>query len=164
VKRLVLPVIPATSPTLAEMMRACRLRAGISRSAGTAAYVLGNPRAWLGTAYHEVLEEIATMGLSEDPEAAAERIWSRAIAAQHQRSLAHPLDRRFGSPETWPGYHLARASSLLRARELVLVGGAGLGTSTEPGASGEIRERQFTAFEGKLLGKPDVIRPQEVVD
>jgi len=73
------------------------------------------------------------------------------------------LDRRFGSPETWPGYHLARASALLRARELAAAGGKGRG-ATETGDAATIRERQFLAFGGKLVGKPDVIRQHEVVD
>jgi len=161
--RLALPVISATSPTLAETMRACRLRAGLSRATGSGGYVLGNPKAWLGTAYHEVLEKIAGVEAIADVEGAAERLWDGAVAAQHQRSSAHPLDRRFGLPQTWPGYHLARASALLRARELVTAGKTGSG-ATGSGDTGAIRERQFVAFGGKLVGKPDVIRQQEVVD
>jgi hypothetical protein len=144
-------------------MRACLLRAGISRSPGSSAYVLGNPKAWLGTAYHEVLEKIAAVEPSGDLGATAERLWDEAIAAQHQRSLARPSDRRFGRPETWPGYHLARASALLRARELVAAAGTGF-NATVPGDTGTIRERQFAAFGGKLVGKPDVIRQEEIVD
>ena len=162
-KRLAVPTISATSPTLAETMRACRLRAGLSRATGSGGYVLGNPKAWLGTAYHEVLEKIAGVELIADVEAAATRLWDAAVAAQHRRGSTHPLDRRFGSPETWPGYHLARASALLRAQELVAGGKPGSGT-TGTGDAGTIRERQFVAFGGKLVGKPDVIRQQEVVD
>jgi hypothetical protein len=163
VNRLALPIIQATSPTLAETMRGCPLRAGISRSAGSSTYVLGNPKAWLGTAYHEVLEKIAAAKSNDDLGATAERLWDAAIAAQYQRSLAHPLDRRFGRPETWPGYHLARASALLRARELVAAGETG-SNATGSGDAGTIRERQFVAFGGKLVGKPDVIRQEEIVD
>jgi hypothetical protein len=148
---------------MAETMRACRLRAGISRAKGSAAYVLGNPKAWLGTAYHEVLEKIARVGSPIDVELMAEQLWDGVLTAQHQRNSTHPLDRRFGSPETWPGYHLARASVLLRARELVAAAGTRFSAS---GASdsGAIRERQFVAFGGRLVGKPDVIRQQEIVD
>jgi hypothetical protein len=56
VSPLKLPQIRATSPTLAETMRACFLRAGLSRATASSKFVLGNPKAWLGTAYHEVLE------------------------------------------------------------------------------------------------------------
>ena len=58
---LELPEIRATSPTLAETMRACLLRAGLSKASGSSNFVLGNPKAWLGTAYHEVLEKIVEM-------------------------------------------------------------------------------------------------------
>jgi len=164
VNRVVLPVITATSPSLAETMRACPLRAGISRGARSSGYVLGNPKAWLGTAYHEVLEKIASAVSGDgDVDAAANQLWNDAIATQYQRTLAHPLDRRFGSPETWPGYHLVRASALLRAREQIATGGPGFGASET--VEGEtIRERQFAAFGGKLVGKPDVIRRPEVID
>jgi hypothetical protein len=39
--------LESTSPALAEVMRQCPLRAGLSRAAGVDAYVLGNPKAWL---------------------------------------------------------------------------------------------------------------------
>lgn len=66
--------IRATSPTLAEVMRSCLLRAGLSRAVGASALALGNPRAWLGTAYHEVLEKIPEVDL-------------------RAQSLEHALDR-----------------------------------------------------------------------
>jgi hypothetical protein len=57
--KLELPLIAATSPTLAEAMRSCSLRAVLSRTPGSGKYVLGNPKGWLGSAYHQVLENIA---------------------------------------------------------------------------------------------------------
>jgi len=167
VSPLELPQIRATSPTLAEAMRACLLRAGLSRASGGANFVLGNPKAWLGTAYHEVLEKIVEIDLGQESlEAAVERLWNQAIAAQQQRADGHLLDHRFGSPAAWPGYHVARASVLLRAGEFSAgpavapitkhVSGAGL--------AGTIREQKLTAFGGRLIGRPDVIRADEVVD
>jgi PD-(D/E)XK nuclease superfamily len=151
------------SPSLAETMRICQLRAGLSRSAGCESYVLGNPKAWLGTAYHEVLEKVASAGTNDDINAAADRLWHGAVAAQYQRSLAHPLDRRFGSPERWPGYHLIRASVLLRARELTAADRTRFGANASA-HDGTFRERRFAALGGKLVGKPDVIRQQEIID
>ena len=165
---LELPRIRATSPTLAETMRACFLRAGLSRATASSKFVLGNPKAWLGTAYHEGLEKIVEVDLGQEPlDATVERLWSQAIATLQQRADVHPLDRRFGLPTAWPGYHVARASVVLRAEGLSAgpppaiapnarqVSGAGLSGS---------REQEFTACDGKLLGRPDVIRADEVVD
>lgn len=167
---LELPQIRATSPSLAETMRSCLLRAGLSKASGSANVVLGNPKAWLGTAYHAVLEKIAELDVGQDSiEDVTDRLWNEAIEAQERRAAAHVLDHRFGSAAAWPGYHVARASVLIRVRELVgdrphtgprpvmrNVGGV------EPAP--EIREQEFTSFGGRLLGRPDVIRADEVVD
>lgn len=151
---------------MAETMRACLLRAGLSKASGSSNFVLGNPKAWLGTAYHDVLEKIVEIDLGQQSlEDAVEYLWGQAIAAQQQRSASHVLDRRFGSPASWPGYHVARASVLLRAQELV----AGPAPTQPPitkmapgaGPAGTIREQEFTAFGGRLLGRPDVIRADE---
>jgi hypothetical protein len=131
--------------------------------------VLGNPKAWLGTAYHEVLEKIAETNLGEEPiEVAVDRLWNQAIAAQQNRAGAHVLDRRFGPPTAWPSYHVARASVLLRAQEIA----SGFMPPGQPvtkqvaatGASGTIREQELHAFSGRLIGRPDVIRTEEVID
>lgn len=167
---LEIPHLRATSATLAETMRWCQLRAGLSRASGSAAYILGNPKGWLGTAYHEVLERIPRSDITtQSLEAAVGRLWDEAIVKQHQRARTHPLDQRFGPPPSWPGYYLARASVLLRARDLaahqetVEVGSPGL-VGNLHGTIREIREEEFSAFGGKLVGRPDVIRGGEVVD
>ena len=164
---LELPDIRATSPTFAETMRACMLRAGLSKANGSADFVLGNPKAWLGSAYHEVLEKIVGVDTAQETlEAAVERLWNQAIAAQEHRAQLHSLNRRFDAPTTWPGYYLARASVLVRAEELV-DGWAPRRVSSKTealSASTAIREEEFTAFGGKLIGRPDVIRAEEVVD
>lgn len=160
--------IRATSPTLAETMRACLLRAGLSKAIGSSNFVLGNPKAWLGTAYHEVLEKILDIDLDgEIVESAVDRLWAQAIAVQYQRSAGHTLDRRFGLPERWPGYYVAQASVVLRARELVA--GITIPLTTVNALAGNasgciIRERTFTAFNGRLVGRPDVIHGREVID
>jgi len=150
-------------------MRACFLRAGLSRATGSSKFVLGNPKAWLGTAYHEVLEKIVEVDLGQETlDAAVERRWKQAIATLQQRADVHPLDRRFDSPTAWPGYYVARASVVLRAEGLsagpppATASNAKQGSGT--GLSTSIREQEFTACDGKLLGRPDVIRADEVVD
>jgi len=81
----------------------------------------------------------------------------------------HPLDRRFGSPTTWPGYHVARASVRLRAQELVAGTVAAAVATPGPGVASAgvpttIREQEFAAYGGRLVGRPDVVRANEVVD
>lgn len=167
--RVELAQIRATSPTLAEAMRACSLRAGLSRASGSSRFVLGNPKAWLGTAYHEVLEKIVAGELGQETlDVAIERLWNQAITTQQQRADGHALNRRFGPPMTWPGFHVVRASVVLRAQDLSpepasatvpaakRASGAGLG--------GSRREQEFTAFDGKLVGRPDVVQAGEIID
>jgi hypothetical protein len=132
--------------------------------------VLGNPKAWLGTAYHEVLDRIGNTGFSGDScDSVAERMWDEAISAQYQRMLLHPLDRRFGLPVTWPGYYVVKASVFLRAHELAGNALDGESTSRRKPREAEqqkdsIREQTLTAFDGRLVGRPDVIRAREIVD
>lgn len=163
-----LPEIRITNPSLAETMRACFLRAGLSKASGSSNFLLGNPKAWLGTAYHEVLEKIVEIDLGQESiEDAVDRLWGLAIAAQQQRSAAHALNYRFGLPASWPGYHVARASVLLRAKELVAGATpdeAAVAKASGAGPAGTIREQEFTAFSGRLVGRPDAIRAGEVVD
>ncbi len=75
--------ILVVSPSLAETLRACLLQAALSRISGVESFVLGNPKAWLGTAYHEVLERLWT---STEPnlsdEQLIEYLWSSAIATR----------------------------------------------------------------------------------
>jgi hypothetical protein len=166
VNAIVLPEIKATSHSLAELMRACPLRAGLSRCRAVSAFVLGNPKGWLGTAYHEVLEKIGRADF--DPaskQSYVDQLWDAAIAKQHTRAMAHPLDRRFGAPLTWPGYYLAKSAVHLRANELdaraAPVTGGNESASSNVAA---IREEEFTAYNGKLRGWPDVVQATEIID
>lgn len=150
-------------------MRTCLLRAGLSRAPGSSQFVLGNPKGWLGTTYHEVLERIAGVDSKEETlNDAVERLWNEAIEKQYQRSQAHSLDSRFGSPTGWPGYFVARASVSLRAKDLIAESAATRPSTPKltagPAHDGSIREHEFTSFDGKLRGRPDVIRADEVVD
>lgn len=167
---LKLPEISATSPSLAEVMRSCFLRAGLSRTTGSSILVLGNPKAWLGNAYHEVLEKISGADLTREGfDSAFNALWNEAVRRQEDRAKGHPLDQRFGVPASWPGYYVVRASAELRARDLR----ATAGSASAPTVKGDgrvlslqvdIREQEFKAFDGRLRGRPDVIRGREVID
>jgi hypothetical protein len=170
VNKLELSLIAATSPTLAETMRSCSLRAALSRTSGSGKYVLGNPKGWLGSAYHQVLEDIADARLEDQTiDTTVERLWNETIEAQYRRILTHPLDRRFGSPASWPGYHLTKANVLLRASILVSANAPrprdeNAEASQRIELREEHREREFTACGGKLVGRPDVVKASEIVD
>ena len=163
-KTIQLKAIEVVSPTLAETLRLCKLRAGLSRIKSASRHVLGNPKAWLGTAYHAVLEAVGP-GHGNDIDARVRDLWSAEIEHEYERSRAHPLDKRFGPPESWPGYHLVAVMALVRARELV-ESAAGQNSPSSDGRPGSAtwREMNFSAANGKIVGRPDVVRPEEVVD
>ncbi len=153
---LVLTSIPAVSPSLAEVLRLCPLRGGLSRADAAGRFVLGQPKAWLGTAYHAVLEGAVSGGAA----AAHEATWLAAINEQHGRARQHPLDQRFGPPERWPGYHLIRAMALLRAQEV----GSPSSNTGRSGVGGAAREQWLSGAGGRLVGRPDLVRGDAVID
>jgi PD-(D/E)XK nuclease superfamily protein len=145
-------------------MRSCSLRAALSRASGSGDYVLGNPKGWLGTAYHHVLANMSDADQKNERfDAALDRLWNEPIEAQHGKNLTHPLNRRFGSPPNWPGYHLAKASAAVRARDLINIPSKPK-NNVQRSHRLEDRERQFVACGGKLTGRPDLVRGDEVID
>lgn len=163
-EQLCIGPIEAVSPTLAEMLRTCKLRAGISRAEGASKFVLGNPKAWLGIAYHEVLA--ATGRHSGDIDSVIAAVWKSAIDREFQRIKTHPLDRRFGVPESWPRYHLIAAMARIRAQELAAAKACSeRDRQGIDGGSAEIyREQKFSGAKGRLVGRPDVVRTDEIID
>ncbi|MCL4851001.1 MAG: PD-(D/E)XK nuclease family protein, partial [Bryobacteraceae bacterium] len=164
VGRLGVGPLSAVSPSLAELLRNCKLRAGFSRIERATQFVLGNPKAWLGTAYHEVLAAAAShTGTALDNVVSA--AWERAIRRAHERAKAHPLDRRFGEPETWPGYHVIAAMARVRAQQFAADKSHTENCRDALGAkAGSYREQKFSGAGGKLVGRPDVVRPDVIID
>lgn len=156
-----------TNATTSELLRSCQLRAGLTRASGSAEFVLGNPKAWLGSAYHAVLEKINQVDLqTETIETTVDRLWNEAVSEQHRYAMEHALNRRFGPPHTWPGYYLALASVRLRAREIVSRRAFSHADSRPERSARQavLREQPLSAYDGKLVGRPDVIREGEVID
>ncbi len=160
---LQLRALDAVSPTLAEVLRVCKLRAGLSRAGNANQHILGNPKAWLGTAYHAVLEAVGSHQ-SDDLEGQVREAWNAAIQREYDRARTHPWDKRFGPPESWPGYYAVAAMALVRAKQLAE-------SRTHPNMaadgekkSGPFREKKFSGANGKLVGRPDVVDYEEVVD
>ena len=82
--------IPTVSPSLAETLRNCPLQAAFSRFTGLKDFVLGNPKAWLGIAYHEVLEKIyAPIRREFTEDELITNLWSNAISALEQKAIVY---------------------------------------------------------------------------
>ncbi len=164
--RLELHAIPATSPSTYERMRMCFLQAAFARAPETHEFILGNPLAWLGAAYHEVLARLhhrEAQGSTLDDKIV--QLWNAAVTKQYDKTRAHPLDRRFGSPETWPRYFAAAAITTIRAREVARRPATRQQATKAPGtSSSNLVEQHLVAFEGKLVGRPDAVRNGEVID
>jgi len=161
-----LGLIPAVSPTLAEILRNCPLQANFYRLRDLNHFVLSNPKAWLGIAYHEVMEKL-WLPINDDDstgEHLVEGLWTSAITTLQQRALAHPLDSRFETPEKWPGYYLVRACLNIRAQEALNKSSRVRSLSQSVDATPHVREKQLAAMGGKLIGKPDVISGEEIWD
>lgn len=166
---LIIPQLSSTTPTLAEAMRTCLLSAGLSRAKGSRAFVLGNPKAWLGTAYHEVLEALPALA-AEGGAPLLELVdvrWGQAIERLQQEAASHPLNHRFGPATTWRGYYLVLETLRIRAAELAndMLPRSLLGAGSGSGAAKRtLREEEFSAISGKLRGRVDLIRGTEIVD
>jgi hypothetical protein len=146
--------IARTSPTLWSHMRLCRLRAALAAMPEADRWVLHDPRAWLGSAFHRLMEAMRRGAV----QAEAQPIWNAAIAETAAAVLRHPLDRRFTVPERWPSYFLVRQRALALAAKL----GAprrpeGHAARTVHATAGpaHLPERRFEARGRKLVGRPD---------
>jgi hypothetical protein len=137
-------------------MRLCALRGAFAASSAAGSLVLHDPRAWLGTAFHKVMEAAAQPGATE---AAAEQTWTTAVAEAATAAALHPLDARYAAPDRWPGYFLLRQRALASAKRIIAenVGGQRKvppGSSTS--GSGASAERLLLARGGRLAGRPDL--------
>ncbi len=151
---ITLSELPRTSPTLWSHMRLCGLRAALAATPQTHRWVLHDPRTWLGTAFHRVMEAMRTGGTPED----AEAVWNTAIAQATAAASRHPLDARFAAPERWPSYFLLRQRCLALAAESAhLQKHRTHGDKPSPASSGAMRgpERRLEARGRRLVGRPD---------
>ncbi len=129
--------------------------------------MLGSPKAWLGIAYHAVMEAAGQHGGSDGIDAVIESAWQRAVDRAYEQARQHPLNKRWGRPETWPGYYMIAAMARVRGRELADASPRPVGSPASRSHSGQrrdAREQRLTAAGGKLVGQPDVIREDEIVD
>lgn len=149
---IILTPLARTSPTLWSHMRLCGLRGAFASSRAADRWVLHDPRAWLGTAFHKVMEA------SRRPSATAatpEETWTAAVRVAADAAAHHMLDARFAAPDRWPGYFLARQRALASAQHVIAanVDGARPSAAHQQGASAT--ERSLQARRGRLVGRPD---------
>ena len=149
--RIVLTPLARTSPTLWSHMRLCSLRGAFASSRATDRWTLHDPRAWLGTAFHKVME---ASGRPSATAATADEAWAAAIREAAAAAALHPLDARFAAPERWPGYFLVRQRALSSAQRLIAMNaGAQRPAPRRDGAFAA--ERLMQARGGRLAGRPD---------
>ena len=120
----------------------------------------------MGIAYHEVLEKLWS-GERKDlsDEDWIEFLWRRAVGRIRSAAQAHPLNRRFGNSEKWPGYHLTHAMARLRAREALAERPFRLDSADRQiSKGGPAREDMLYGMNGKIKGQPDVVVGNEIWD
>lgn len=148
-----------TTPTIWSHMRFCSLRATLSINRDADSWVLHSPRAWLGTAFHRLME----WAPADSSEAVS--LWDDAIAEILVESSRHRLDARFANPERWPGYYLVRQRAIASAVEK---GGRRSGVRPRGSAGGSLRvggsEHLLTARSGRLAGRPDQFDSTAVIE
>jgi hypothetical protein len=76
-------------------MRLCGLRAVLAATPEAERWVLHDPRAWLGNAFHRLMEAMRRGAAPAD----TETIWNSAVTEAVAAALNHALDRRFAAPE-----------------------------------------------------------------
>ncbi|MBR0793047.1 PD-(D/E)XK nuclease family protein [Bradyrhizobium manausense] len=152
--------LASTSPTAAAEMAVCGLRAGLSSCRDADAWVLHDPRLWLGIAFHSLMEK-ARRGLAGPALVAA---WNEIVERFAQEAGLHQFDRRFASAVHWPNYYLAEERAISAAADLAA-------RSTPPHArpaseqqptSGT--EKRLVARSGRLVGRPDRFNKHAVTD
>lgn len=144
-------------------MRLCALRAALAATPAADHWVIHDPRAWLGNAFHRLMEAMRRGATS----VGIETIWKAAIAEAVAAALDHPLDRRFAAAERWPSYFLVRQRAFALAAKLDVprrpeesdVQGV---QKTQGLAGGP--ERRFEARGGRLVGRPDYYDGQMLIE
>lgn len=165
---LTLMPLKSTSPSMAEDMHICGLRAGFASLAESNRWVLHDPRAWLGVAFHSLLQNVAQTRFALDLETA----WDNEVNRLAILAADHQFDRRFRDPTRWPSYYLVRQRALSSAREMIskrasvisyqpVIGSAKI----EPAkiASKGIEKKLF-ARSGRLIGRPDRFDTSTITD
>jgi hypothetical protein len=98
---------------------------------------------------------------SDEGEAAL--LWDGAIRELLTAASGHQLDRRFASPERWPGYYLVRQRAIASAVRSELSPRTGA-RQARPVPSAAGTEILLTARNGLIAGRPDQFDRQSVTE
>lgn len=153
--------LASTSPTAAAEMAVCGLRAGLASCRDADAWVLHDPRLWLGIAFHSLMEK-ARRRLGGPALVAA---WNEIVEQFVQQAGRHQFDRRFASTAHWPNYYLAEERAVSAATELAARSSPPTGAgpaSRQPPTSGT--ETRLVARSGRLVGRPDRFNKHAITD
>jgi hypothetical protein len=131
-------------------MRLCALRGAFAMSTGAEGFVLHDPRAWLGIAFHKVMEVATRPGATDET---IQQAWAASVKESATAAALHPLDARYASPERWPNYFLVRQRAFSSAQRAIESRASGY--SKSPQSGGGAAERLLLARGGRLAGRPD---------
>jgi hypothetical protein len=105
----------------------------------------------------------------EDDDELVESLWDNALEKMLSSAVDHPMNHRFSDPYKWRGYFLVYEFVKIRAKE-ALAQNPRRRTHPDTPASGPvstgsfIREQRMSALGGRLIGKPDLVVGDEVID
>jgi PD-(D/E)XK nuclease superfamily len=154
--------LESTSPTAAAQMTICGLRAGLSSRKEADAWVLHDPRLWLGIALHSLLEKARNGVVGTDLGDA----WQAEVRHFMEQAELHQFDRRFSNLVRWPNYYLMEERALSAAAELVAAANNAAGSARTQGQrlSHSGTERRLVARSGRLVGRPDRFDRNSITD
>jgi PD-(D/E)XK nuclease superfamily len=160
---LPLPVQPSllhnTTPTRAESLRSCMLRAAYDASPSYALLRVLGPGARIGTVCHAILEA-AGRGHFDGmwPNGWRDEfslVWTEQIHRQEEQVQRSPLERHFGPAERWPKYELKRAYTQRKVQQLAESRARMWMEHAASAGGAEQLERSYEGFGGKLRGRAD---------
>lgn len=96
---------------------------------------------------------------------AFEELWKAAITRQEEQAAASPLEAHWGSAVTWPNYAKKKVSTRRLCERISSNRPASHDQERGSTPSG-LREQRQSAFDGRLIGKADVIirAPEPVIE
>ncbi len=149
------------TPSIISALEKCFLQAAFR--ADRTIKTFQPPPVRLGTACHALLERVAKGELANQSEEewlnGLEAIWKDEITKQEAALLVSEQEKHFGRAESWPKYAIQKARVFLKAKKLLSYQ-RNRSLQTQRDAHLGV-EHFYTAFEGRLRGRADVVYESE---